>query len=243
MSPFVRLLCAGALVAGLWQLPYGRQLLYPLSLLATLVHELGHGLTAVLFGQRFESLALHADGSGLARWQGDPGALARAAIAAGGLLGPTLAAVLLLALARRPRWVRPVLAALAVLALLVLALWVRNPFGMGFVLALALGLGLAARWLGDGAAAMLLNVVAVTMGISLFQDLDYMFSAYALVDGARLHSDTAAMAAALWLPYWFWGGVVALCALALLLFGLWLVSHPVAGDDDKRDDTDAGMSA
>ena len=48
-----------------WHLPYGRQLLYPLTLLATYAHELGHGLTAVLMGFEFEQLYLHADGSSL----------------------------------------------------------------------------------------------------------------------------------------------------------------------------------
>jgi len=65
-SPLRSLLWVLALIAIIWQLPHGRTLLYPLSLLATCAHELGHGLAALLVGASFESFTLHADGSGLA---------------------------------------------------------------------------------------------------------------------------------------------------------------------------------
>lgn len=225
MHPLTRLILAVTLVAGLWQVPYGQQVLYPLSLLATLAHELGHGLTALLVGAEFESLVLYADGSGLARWRGNVEPLATALIAAGGLVGPTIAGVSLLCLSHRPRHVRWILAGLALLTLMVLVLWVRNPFGLFFMLAVALLLGACSRWLGDGPAAFLLNLIAVTLCLSLFKDIDYMFSAQAIVDGVARPSDSAAMAAALWLPYWFWGGVTAAFSLAMLALGLWVTSR------------------
>nr|WP_315235800.1 hypothetical protein [uncultured Albidiferax sp.] len=59
---------------------------------------------------------------------------------------------------------------------------------------------------------------AVGLGLSWFSDLGYLFSAYAWVGGTRHPSDMAVIAEALWLPYWFWDGVVALltCTVALL---------------------------
>ena len=105
--------CVGIVV--LWQLPYGRQVLYPLTLLATYAHEMGHGLTALAFGATFEQLLLHPDGSGMAVWSGNPGRVATALIAAGGLVGPTLAGVCILLLSRSVRWARWVMATLALL--------------------------------------------------------------------------------------------------------------------------------
>lgn len=70
MKPLNRLLLCTALILLIWQLPYGYQLLYPLTLLATFAHEMGHGLAALLVGAEFDQLLLHADGSGLASGRG-----------------------------------------------------------------------------------------------------------------------------------------------------------------------------
>ena len=44
------LLLAVLVIVVAWQVPYGPQALYPLTLLATFAHEMGHGLTALLAG-------------------------------------------------------------------------------------------------------------------------------------------------------------------------------------------------
>ena len=214
------LVLAATAIAVVWQLPYGRQLLYPLSLLATFAHEMGHGLTALLMGANFDHLQLNPDGSGSAVWRGKPGPLAIAAIAAGGLLGPSIAGVLLLALARSTQRARGLLALLAVLLLVCTLLWARNVFGVFFLLSSAAALVLAARYLSDVGAALLLHLMAVTLCLSWFTDLDYLFSPEAVVNGARYPSDSAVMAQALWLPYWFWGGLVAVLSLLVLAVGL-----------------------
>ena len=225
MNSRALLILSAATVAVIWQLPYGKQILYPLTLLATYAHEMGHGLTALFVGEKFDQLRLYADGSGLALWHGNPGRAASALIAAGGLLGPTLAGIGLLLLARTPRLARLVLTALAVLIAITVALWVRNLFGIAFLLALAGSLGLAARMLPDYGAALLVPTIALTLCLSWFTDLGYMFSAYAEVDGVRHPSDSAIIAQALWLPYWFWGGVVALFSLAVAILGIVFVSR------------------
>lgn len=198
-----------------WQVPYGRELLYPLTLLATYAHEMGHGLTALLTGADFDQMLLHADGSGMAVWRGNPGRLASALIAAGGLVGPTVAGVGLLLVSRTPRFARTVLATLSVLLVVTMAVWTRNAFGAAFLLTVAAALGLAAKLLPDAAAAFVLHLIAATLCLSWFNHLGYMFSAQAVVNGVAMPSDSAVIAQALWLPYWFWGGVVALFSLAV----------------------------
>lgn len=225
MNSRVLLLCASATIIIVWQLPHGRQILYPLSLLATYAHEMGHGLTALVFGAQFQQLILHADGSGMAVWQGKPGRVAMALIAAGGLLGPTLAGISLLLLSRSWRAARFLLAVLAVLLTTSVVLWSGNTFGTVFLLASAATLALGARVLPDGAAAFLLHLIAVTLCLSWFTDLDYMFSAQAVVNGATTLSDSAVMAQALWLPYWFWGGLIALISLTVALLGIRLAGR------------------
>lgn len=228
MNPRTLLILSGAAIALIWQLPYGAQALYPLTLLATFAHEMGHGLTALALGAQFEALLLHPDGSGMAVWRGNPGRITTALVAAGGLVGPTLAGISLLLWSRSARLARTGLALLAGVLVAVVLLWSRNVFGVVFLLGWALCLGLAARLLTDAAAAFLLHLIALTLCLSWFTDLDYMFSAQAIVNGVALPSDSAVIAQALWLPYWFWGGVVALFSLAVALLGVAWVSRSPA---------------
>ena len=225
MHSRTRLLLTGAAIALIWQLPYGQMALYPLTLLATYVHEMGHGLTALLLGQQFQEMLLHADGSGMAVWHGDPGRMETALIAAGGLLGPTLAGVSLLVLSGSTRFARALLAVLALVLLLSMALWSRNIFGLGFLLVWAVVLLLAARFLPAAGAALMLQLIAITLCLSWFTDLDYMFSGQAVVNGVVHRSDSAVIAQALVLPYWFWGGLVALLSMLLLLLGIAVASR------------------
>lgn len=209
------LILSTAAVVLVWQLPYGQQLLYPLTLLATYAHEMGHGLTALLLGTDFDQMLLHADGSGMAVWRGNPGRLGSACIAAGGLVGPTFAGVSLLLASRKPRFARSVLAVLSVLLLVSMAVWTRNAFGVAFLIAVAVTLGLAAKALPDAAATFVLHLIASTLCLSWFNNLGYMFSAQAIVNGVAMPSDSTVIAQALWLPYWFWGGVVAVFSLGV----------------------------
>ena len=179
-------------------------------------------VTALLLGAHFESFVLHADGSGLALWRGTPGRLGSALIAAGGLLAPSIAGSLLLILSRWPRLARGLLSLIGAGLILVVAAWTRNLFGIVFLLCSALFFILAALWLNERSATFVLRLTAAVLCLSWLQDVDYMFSASASIDGLRHASDTAAMAQALWLPYWFWGGAVATLSLAILALGLWL---------------------
>src|SRR5436305_1988951 len=90
------LLLAGLITIVAWQFAIGRQILYPFTLLATYAHEMGHGLTALVLGGHFESLEMYANGSGLAQWTGDLGRIARGLVAAGGLVGPSIAGATIL---------------------------------------------------------------------------------------------------------------------------------------------------
>ncbi len=209
----------------IWQVPYGRQILYPLTLLATFAHEMGHGLTAMLVGEQFDQLLLNADGSGMAMWRGNPGRLATALVAAGGLAGPSVAGIGLLLLSRSQRLASAVLALVAVVLVVTVAIWVRNGFGVVFLLGSAATLTLAAMVLPAAIASFVLHLMAATLCLSWFTDLDYMFSAQATVNGMVRPSDSAVIADALWLPYWFWGGVVACFSLAVAALGITFVSR------------------
>src|SRR5262245_56524483 len=116
--------------AVLYAVPYGRVIAWPLVLLSTLAPELGHGLAAALLGGRFEALHIYADASGAAIWSGAFGRLAIATVAGAGLVGPALAAFLLLTLGRTPRGARAVLGSVGAALLVIGLLVARNPFAL-----------------------------------------------------------------------------------------------------------------
>ncbi|HEX6973702.1 MAG TPA: M50 family metallopeptidase [Vicinamibacterales bacterium] len=207
-----------AATALLYFVPGGRLLAWPLVLVSTLAHELGHGLAAVVLGGRFESLVIRADASGFAAWSGAFSRLGVAAVAAAGLIGPADAAFVLLAVGRVPRRAPVLLACLSVGLLLVAILLVRNVFGWWFTVVLAALCG-AIPWRAPRMSQGVVVFVAVQLALSVYSRGDYLFTKTALSSAGAGPSDVAVMAAALFLPYWFWGALCGALSLLLLYAG------------------------
>ncbi len=210
-----------AVTAIVYFVPYGEYAAWPLLLLSTLAHELGHGLTALVLGGNFESFALWSDGSGRALYSGSFGRLARAAVSAGGLVGPAVLAGLLFLAGRRGDWSRCALGALGVTLVIAEVLVVRNLFAWVFVGAVAgalLGVGLKAK----GAVAQLTAVfLAIQLSLSVFSRGDYLFTDTARTAQGSGPSDVAQIAQALFAPYWIWGALIGTLSTAILCLGLW----------------------
>jgi peptidase M50B-like protein len=92
-----------------------------------------------------------------------------------------------------------------------------NAFAFAFI-ALVGGACLSVAIRTPRAAQTVVVLLAVQLALSVYSRSDYLFTRFALTSRGPMPSDVSVMAAALVLPYWFWG---ALCgALSLLL--LWL---------------------
>jgi hypothetical protein len=109
--------------------PLGSLLLYPLHLFSTWVHEMGHGLTALVLGGEFHHLEITRNGAGVAYSSGVASGLPRALIGFGGMLAPPLVGATLIAAVHGPRRARIVLLVLAGAIVLSLVLWVRSITG------------------------------------------------------------------------------------------------------------------
>lgn len=221
------LLVSVAVTAVLFVIPGGGVIGYPLLLVSTYVHELGHGLAALLVGGDFVRLEVFADGSGVATTRSGGGGLARAMISAGGLIGPAVAAGLLLVLGRRERRAQIAVVVGGVVGVLALLLWVRSAVGF------AVGLGLAAVSLGLGLVLrrpawcqLWLVFLAVQLSLSVFSRREYLFASSATTGAGVGRSDSAALADALIGPYWFWGAICGLLSLVILLAGGWFYLRP-----------------
>ncbi len=214
------LLASVVLTVLLYVVPYGRYVAYPLMLLSTLVHEMGHGVSALLVGGSFHRFVMWPDGSGMAVWSGEAGALSRALVAAGGLVGPAVAAAVCFALGRTIRGARGALTGLTVILALALLLVVRNLFGFIFVAVLLVGCLLTVRKASGEVVQLVLILLAVQLALSVFSRGDYLFTPTAETASGAMPSDVSQIAAALLLPYWFWGLVCGALSVAVVLYGI-----------------------
>lgn len=130
-SRLLWLLLAAFITVALWQMPFGNFILYPFTILATWFHEMGHGLTAIALGGRFEKLMIFPNGSGLAYHSGGLafGAVGKALVSAGGLMGPSIAGAALLLASRQRKSARQVLFVLGTLLIFSTLIWVRALYG------------------------------------------------------------------------------------------------------------------
>src|SRR5512136_1152625 len=84
----------------LTMLPWLNLLNYPFRLLLTIIHELGHGLAALLTGGHFIDFVVYSNGAGLAHTAGGW----RLVVIPAGYLGVALFGALLIALGGNHRW-------------------------------------------------------------------------------------------------------------------------------------------
>jgi len=222
------LIISVAVTLALYALPYfvpeAFYVALPLIWLSTLVHELGHGLTAAMLGGHFDKFVMHADASGAATWSasGFFGPVRRAMVAAGGLCGPAVVAAAGFVLGRKPKHAQYTLLGglFALIALAVLV--VRNPFGWAFVGGLALIIGLLATRERPEVAQLTLVFLSTQLAMSVFSRGDYLFMEYAETAEGRMPSDVSQMAEALLAPYWLWGALCGAFSVAVLGVGLWI---------------------
>ena len=214
---------AVAVTLALYVVPYGHYVAYPLVLLSTYAHEMGHGMTALLVGGDFESFVMAPDASGVAYLRIPESRLARAATSAGGLFGPALLAAAFFWLAKRSKTAHIGLLVFGATSLVAVALVVRSVFGWLFVGALgAICVTLAIKSTAR-VAQTVLAFMAVQLSLSVFSRADYLF----METAGTGPSDVAHMADALFLPYWFWGIVCAAVSVLVLLAGIRTFSRSI----------------
>ena len=193
------------LTVALYWLPLGDTLAYPLVLLSTLAHELGHGIAALMVGNDFDAFVLYSDGSGAAMTSGNPGRFASAFISAGGLVGPAVAAAGCFWVGQKGRMARTALLLFGGLLVVALVLVIRNVFGWFFVGSVA-GVCIWSGWKAkQDTCQIMVLFVGVQLALSVFSRSDYLFTNSAQTAIGTQPSDVAQMADALFLPYWFWG--------------------------------------
>lgn len=204
----------------LWNVPYGRVVLYPFTILGTWFHEMAHGLTAMLLGGNFQRLILYPNGSGIAQFSYERiflGPFGKAMIAGMGPLGPTVIGATFVYASTNKRLARIILLVLIVAIFASIAIWIRPLLGFGFFIMIAIGIALAyiySRQKPD-LTRYTLQFLGLQAFLSLYLSINYLYSAGGVVDSSSFSSDTQVMADNLLLPHWFWA--TAILALSIYL--------------------------
>ena len=212
----------------LYLVPFLQVIGRPLIYLSTLVHELGHGIGAILVGGEFVKLEMWADGSGVAH-SAARSAAGHAFVCAAGLVGPAIAAAVGFALTRRRKWARVGLVAIGVVLAWAMIFKVRTGFGLvvaGSVTAACLAVALRAH---EDWAQLLLGFLSVQLALSVFSRGDYLFTRSAETGAGTGPSDVSIMSMAVGGPYWLWGAICALVSVAALALGAWVMLRPARG--------------
>ncbi|MBR4985768.1 MAG: M50 family metallopeptidase [Proteobacteria bacterium] len=222
----VACLAISALAIGLYFVPFGWYALYPFMLVYTFIHEMGHGIAAILTGGDFLKFEMWIDGSGMATSLPAEGAgrLSHAFVAFGGLIAPAIMAAICLALGRSGKASRIGLYVFTGICALSLILVVRPIlFGFGFWFVLACGLAsfaLAKFPKSNRVPQYSMLFLAITLLTAVFSRGDYLFTPTAQTAIGVSPSDVGQIAENLFLPYWFWGGLIALLSVAILVIGV-----------------------
>lgn len=192
---------------------FGRVLL----LFSTLFHELGHGIAAMLMGGELHKITMEWNASGAAHFSAQPGRLRYAFIAAGGLIGPSIAAACLFWSARGNERRLRIATAILGASLCILGLMVaRTSWALIFTVGLGpLLLWASTRWR-RGILEAATVFIAVQLGFSVFTRSDYLFTQWASPGSP---SDVAIIASQLFLPYWFWGILCGAISIVVLFWG------------------------
>ncbi|UWR24174.1 M50 family metallopeptidase [Sulfitobacter sp. S190] len=200
-----------AVVFALWQTP----VVLPLKIFVVFLHELAHGLAAILTGGRIEAISISVDQGGYAVTRGGSGF----AILSAGYLGSLLLGAALLVSALRSDADKIVLGALGMVMLIVCALYIRD----GFALLFCLGVGFALIGMAGALSHDICDLVLRVIGLS-----SLIYVPYDIFDDtirrSSLPSDARMLAEAVGGTAQLWGGIW------LVLSGLviyWCLRHGI----------------
>lgn len=195
------------IVFALW----GTPVVYPLKILVVFMHELSHGLAAILTGGSIEAISLSAQEGGHAITRGG----SRFIILSAGYVGSLLLGVALLLAALRTNADRLILGLFGLVVLLVASPYIRDLFPLIFCTIAGFSMLASARFLNLHINDFVLRVIGLTSVIYVPYDI---FSD--TIARSNLRSDAYMLAEEFGGPTMFWGGLWLALSLTVIGFSL-----------------------
>jgi hypothetical protein len=180
---------------------------YPFRVFVVFLHEISHGIAAVLTGGAIESIGLSFDEGGVCRTRGGwPFVILNA-----GYLGSLAWGAVFLVAGERQRQARSVIAAVGLFTLVVTLVYVRTLFGFGYGLFASVALLATAARLAPGVSEVLLATIGATCALYAVWDV-----ATDVLLRHAAQSDAAALAQLTHVPAAAWGVAWTLVSLAVI---------------------------
>ena len=214
-------------------------LMWPFSQLGTLVHELFHGLSAILSGGEFLHMTVYQEGGGVA-WIRNASAWQRAFTAAGGLVGPSILGAVILLLARRFGITSIMFALLSFFFLVVAFVWSKGGYTVGLSLVVAVVFFVIAIIPHHGLTRFFAMFIPIQLAFENLIDFDYMFTDSFLRNGTEHVSDTGIIARQLGGTFWMWGMLIAIVTLATIVSALYFSAPKVSDTEPEQPINDPG---
>lgn len=185
-----------AYLAALWFL-WDTRILYPLKIFVVFLHELSHGIAAILGGGSIQRIEISPNQGGVCYCGGGIRFLTLTA----GYLGSLLWGVaMLLVVGAKRIWHLVSLAGLGVLVVTVSLLYVRSGFGLMFGLMFGLALIAVARYLPSEIQTMTLTVLGLTSCLYAVWDIKSD-----VLNRPEIRSDASMLAELTGVPTVLWG--------------------------------------
>jgi hypothetical protein len=183
---------------------------YPFRVFVVLLHEISHGLAAVLTGGRIVSIGLSVNEGGVCVTQGGW----RFVVLSAGYLGSLLWGALFLLLGGNPRRSRAVIGLIGAFTLVVTLLYVRSWFGFFYGLVAAGAFLLVATKLKPAASEILLAAIGVMRALYAAWDIasDVLLRSIPCSDAAALANHTG-IPAVIWGVLWVLASIWVIVAV------------------------------
>ena len=200
-----------AYFVGVWFL-WNTAFVYPIKLFVVLLHEISHGIAAVVTGGRISAIDVTPMQGGVCQCGGGNAFLTLSAGYLGSLLWGGLMIWGAVKLGRRAEWLT---AAIGVVTASVTLLYIRQPFALAF--GLAFGAVLIALALRTGAAANRAVLMGLGMTSALYAVLDIKSD---IIDRPEVLSDARMLSELTGVPTIVWGilWITAAVTLCVALF-------------------------
>ncbi|MBZ0129706.1 MAG: M50 family metallopeptidase [Rhodobacteraceae bacterium] len=195
------------LVFALWNTP----VVFPVKVLVVFLHELSHGLAAVLTGGSIVAISLSVQQGGEATTLGGNGFI----ILSAGYLGSLLFGVAMLLVAVRTHADRALLAMFGLVLLVVAALYIRDLFAFAFCAIAGISMLGVARYLSRDINDFILRTIGLTSIIYVPYDI---FSD--TIARSELHSDAYMLAEQYGGTTMFWGGLWLGLSVVMIVISL-----------------------
>lgn len=204
------------------QFPILNIFLYPFIIISTWFHEMGHGIMALLLGGGISKIEIFPDGSGIATLSnsGSLGNLGNALIAISGPLLPPLLGYLFLTSTKNIPRTRLLLFLSSTALFVSTLLWVRSTFGFFFLLFLSVIIFFISISNWTKSQIVTFQFIGIQAFMSVYLSLGYLFAKSGNVNESSLASDTEIVARNLFLPNWFWAGLIIVLTILLLFLAL-----------------------